>query len=611
MKKLFTIMMALALVVGLSASAYAAYGVQLTLTAPSIAKKGCEKAGSITYSFTNGTILTQGDWWYFDLDQGATLCKAVDYFIYGTAANAAFVAGTDLITVVNENVQQVSFGGAVTGIFSTGNATIGAGNTVLDGPIKSVTGGTIVVGPNGGAAAANSVVLRVKGDAGSRRVYVYVYGLGDGVATAPLYSDIKFNITAGQIIALSLFNGYSYDGTAAGIANNAKTNNSAHIVRANTGSTTVFGTLLPETSETGVPYVQNSLCINAENFTGNDVYISLNSKNDFLTFSGDSKIAHVAEESLKLALCKTDGNTFPIATQGACGFDLNLNASTYSAICGAAKNRIKLTSTSPFSGSEAYDIVLESKTTGVYFSQHAEVKGLKSTEDACSAAGTAFTPAIKTTKNSNASGTSGVGFPGSTCTVADTAKVNKIWTTGGAIKNLSAYNALWFDMGALVYDTSLISAGTEVKILATLTKAPCGGSVSETFTLGSFVTTCPTSDGSGATLVYPFLPPMQGLGSWWGGFTITNMTAADGDVTFTFMEYDGDKATYKVTVKAGQTFTGLSDATLLGLVTPDAANTGTFGDSNITVKAVCTFADAAGMTFTGNGAEGVGYTAYK
>jgi len=571
-------MMALALVMGLAMNVQAAYQVQMTLTAPSIAKSGCEKAGAVTFSFADQTTLAAGDWWYFDLDQGATLCKAIDYFVVGGTAAQASTA--DAVTITNENAQLMTLAGTVLSLNVTANN--------LGGPLK-LTGATV--------AGAGSIVFRIKGDSGSRRIYVYVYGTA---AT----DNIVFTVGAGQSATLSLLNGYSYDGTAAGNNGVAPANAATYLVRVNTGSTTVYGTKLPETGEASVPYVQNSLCVNASAFGGNDIYISLNSRNDFLTFTGDSKIAHVADNPLKLALCKADkADSIKISTQGSCSYDMESSLND----CDTAINRVTVTTDSPFSGQEAFDVVIQSMTSGVYFGGVAQTFPMTSKEDVCN--DTPAAAAIATTKNSNEAGTNDVPFANNSCTINATNRVNKVWTTGGAINSLATYNSLWINLPTLMYDTSMIQAGTEVKVMVAVNKRPCGGSLTETFTLGTFVTTCPT-DTTGTKLMYPFLPPMGGLGSWWGGFTATNMTAVDGTIKLTFMEYDGDKATLEVTVKAGQTYVATSDAALLAQVTEDPGNAGPFGDANIAIMAECSFENAAGMTFTGNGTEGVGYTAY-
>jgi len=602
MKRILTVMMALALIMGLAMNVQAANKVQLTLTAPSISKIGCEKVGAVTFSFDNGTVLQAGDWWYFDLDTGATLCKNIDYFIVGAAAarNAAdALALSDPTNQLVDDTATVNPNATILGL-ATAN--------VQDGPFQ-LTGATAAI-----TQLAGNVYLRVVGDAGTRRINVYVYG---GAAGASIRFDAP---GTADNISLTIGNGFAYDGTPAGNAGNpVNLANAVTILRASgtvvdsaANTVTAYKATIPTTNETVVPFVNNTLCVDSTQFAGNDIYTSFTSKNDFLTFTGDSKIAHVAPNSLSMAFCKAAATVLvPIASQGSCSFDFDAGTAAAGNLCSSSfgGNRLILTSANGFASDEKYSFKVTSNTPGVYISGAAAAKTYIAA-DYCTSVAAAQTFATTIMKLAN--GTVTTASPSTSCTVATNSKVVSVETAPGVVQNLGSTKGIWIDMPTFAYDKSEIAEGTEIKVTVSLDKAPCGVAATGTFTLGSFVTTCPTSGGStsGTTLMYPFLPPMAGLGSWWGGFTLTNMNGTAGTATLTFMEYDGDKATLSINIPAGQTYVATSDATLLAAVTVDVNNTGTFGDSNIAIQAVCNFPMAAGMTFTGNGTEGVGYTAY-
>eukprot|EP00831_Metopus_contortus_P010924 TRINITY_DN14295_c0_g1_i2.p3 TRINITY_DN14295_c0_g1~~TRINITY_DN14295_c0_g1_i2.p3 ORF type:complete len:142 (+),score=32.85 TRINITY_DN14295_c0_g1_i2:121-546(+) len=87
---------------------------------------------------------------------------------------------------------------------------------------------------------------------------------------------------------------------------------------------------------TGIPYEENTLCVNAESYASDYVYVSFASKNDKFTFTGDSQIAHTAAKgSIALKACK--GNTtdnIPISAQGStCGFDYEDELATAGGYC--------------------------------------------------------------------------------------------------------------------------------------------------------------------------------------------------------------------------------------------------------------------------------------
>jgi hypothetical protein len=366
------------------------------------------------------------------------------------------------------------------------------------------------------------------------------------------------------------------------------------------------------------PIVENTLCINAENYTvGDEIFVSFDSILDKFTFTGDAQIAHVNQNPITLGVCKTTSvNNIPVAggQGGVCTFDYE-PAGTGSGYCtGKGAQRILLKSSTPFGvPSDRYDIRLVSETQGVYFSADPTISAFTPAQDECTAAGAAVAPLGGWTLKNEAGTTTGVTYPPTTCSVPAANRVRDIYTAGGAITSISPYDVLWVDLGAMAYDNTFNLAGSEARVTVYLDKYPCGNIFTSTITLGTFVTTCPVTAAGTTTLLYPWFPPLDPtvIPGWWGGFTVVNAGATTGTVALTFWEQDGDSGTLTTPAIApgGQWNAGMF-VDLLSQITPAAANTGTLGDANFAVTAVCQFPAAGGFAFTGNGDEGTGYTAY-
>jgi hypothetical protein len=112
------------------------------------------------------------------------------------------------------------------------------------------------------------------------------------------------------------------------------------------------------------------------------------------------------------------------------------------------------------------------------------------------------------------------------------------------------------------------------------------------------------------TLYYPYSVELDGSSGWWFGITIGNPTAVAGTATITVYEADGDIGTSApISIGAyGLEVMGGSD--LLGLLTADAGNAGTLGDSRTHIVVECGFGAAGGFGMMGNEIDSTGYTAY-
>lgn len=580
MKKMLVVMMAFAMVFAVTATTFAKDTVQATLTSPAIVKKGCEKAGSVTFAFDANSVLTTGDWWYFDLPANVTICKPIDYFI---VSGATPKDETDFVTVTDHALRTMTLSTGISGVTAMAPGT-------QDGPMKVTN-----LGANAAALSitGGSIAFRVVGASGSQRVWVYVYGTAVGA---------KLTVGASTTFLLSILDGQAYQ---TNILLNTDTVGASLNLWGDDKEDTI------DISTFSVPFVENTLCINAESYTSDLIFISLNSLDDQFTFTGDSQIAHVMSQNpLSIVHCDKAGaitGDILIGGQNSCKFDYESPMSYCSPFAG---NRIYLKGTTTFGDpGDSYDLVVSSDTPGVYFSADPVVSGFKPTDKKdCSTLGA--TQALAWT-HYNEANEKNPAYPDSSCSVTSTKRVRKVMTVGGEIDSITDYDALWINLPNMYYDTSIIGAGIEAKVTIQFSKYPCGVIFTGTVKVGTFVQTCAVA-GATTTLMYPFLPAFDGsMPGWWSGFNIVNAGTVAGTAVLTFTEIDGDKATYTTPAIAANGGMWVGDVTaLLTLVTPATTNTGTFGDNNVAIQVKCNFALGGGFGFIGNGNEGVGYAAY-
>jgi hypothetical protein len=586
MKKLFMIMMVAAVVLTFGTAVYASNTVQVTLTSPAITKSGCERVGSVTFSFDSNTILTVGDWWYMDLPSGVTICRdSINYLI--TGGNASTITNA---TTINAAI----FGNAADAL---PNIAVGA-----LGPMTATGAPAVVAGAN--------IAVWVSGPQNTRRVTLTVIGDAPGgtlTVAAGASDTLKIKILDGSQQAFTGLTGILLDSNANGIFND---NVATDIITA------------------AIPAPQNTLCADAQQMSGDLMFTSFDSLSSKFTFTGDSQIAHTAAANqITLGACKglTTGNLL-IGSQSTCAADYELpagycvnavglfgNQATPYGFAGGNKFLIQGAGTFGNLGDQ-YRLYVYSDTPGVYFTSAPALSGYTPTgvPQPCGAgagllAGAAINPAWVAY---NEGGTAGATLPtAGSCTVASANRVREM--RSGTFTGVDTFNSIEVNTPTLCYDTSVIGTGTEVKIRLSLRLEPCGEIFTASRTIGTFVTTCPTAAGT-TTLLYPFFPPMDGsIPGWWGGFMIVNGGPGTGTAVLTFTEADGDTATLTTSsIAAGGQWNAGAFSSLLSSVTPGAGNAGTFGDANFSVSALCNFSMGAGFAFTGNGTEGTGYTAY-
>lgn len=623
MKKTLSILLAVAMVLGAALTVNAATAVDVTLTSPTITKAAgsCEKAGAVTFSFPAGAVITAGDWWYMDLPENATLCKPIDYLIIG---NGIAHAANTYVGVSSTDPTEVYFNNAL-------NAIGGATDTWLDsvgtdsGPLSVAYSGAGSQA-SGVAIANGNLAIRVLGESGSRRVTLYVAADGRDAATGTI------TVNADNTLRIKILDGAQHNSTVADASDTriiTDTDGTLYssidsVTESATGVYTMFGQHTGDAQNEvttdeyigagggQVPFVENTLCINAEDAAGN-LFVSFASKNDIFTFTGDSQIAHTGSSaSFTLTTCvgkTTSVDQIELSEQSACNFDYETDGTA-----NAANNYctthdagiIYLESDSTFGElDDLFDIMIESDTSGVYFSGAAAFTGFTSAQDVCEDTGTAV---VSTTSICNGSTCTGISYATNDCSIAATFQSDTIKTTGGAISGVHNYQTLAFNFADFVYDSSVVAAGTEVDITITLSKYPCGTIFSDSLTIGTFVTECTSAASGSTTLLFPWFPGSQFVG-WWSGYVITNGDTTAGTAVITATDSDGNSASYTT---ASIPAAGHFNASFLTVSdwTQASGNTANFdGTKNFIVQVTCNFDMGAGFAMLGNSTEGVGYTA--
>lgn len=607
MKKFLTGMVAAATLFSAGA-AFAANQVQMTLTSPTIIKSGCEKAGSVTFSFDANSAIKTGDWWYMDLPTNVTICKDIDYVI-----GNGLLGGTITVNAAGENITAFS------------SATDNLPNLMVSGTTGPITvnqvdnsagipafGYRIERQPGTAGINSENMALRVTGVNGSRRVLLTM--LGDRTA-AQTVGKSQITVSQGWKFNVKILDGQPY-GTVGAATNTAIFGNLDGV---ETNGTRIYHeaatAALPVEVLTGnVPVLGNTLCINASAMSGDLVFVSFASLIDKFTFTGDSQIAHVgASAAISLKNCKaTDLNQIIISQQGSCTFTHMAQVSA----CSTSKvnnNTLILQTTSAFGDiGDRYDLKVESTTAGVYFGTQPTLFAydLVTYKDMCVAPALATLTPATAFATYKGDVTTGISFgSGATCAVASANQVNMIKTTGGAL-NLDNKNGVRVDLNTLIYDKAVIANGIEAKAKVTVSKYPCGDIFEGTVTLGTFVTTCSTvSSTTTSGLMFPFFPPMDPAAApgWWGGYIIVNGSAAAGTAALVYTDAAGATATYTTpSVAAGAQFNGTTVTSTM--LTP---GTGTFSKTvNYSVKASCGFGSAAGFAFVSSPEAAASYTAY-
>jgi len=555
MKKALVVLLAMVFAIGVSVTAHAAFVVSSKTNSEAIQKVGCEKAGSMSWTFDSGTTLTVGQWWYADLPVGVTLCQPLNFEIvdgapstpFGTQAviDASIIKGTVVV------IKDIAIDGAAQGI----TASVGAG-----------------------------VWFRVTGNVGSQRVLVTVMGaVGDQLSVD---SGAEFTI---KILDEQVNLGWMFLDTP--------------IAPAVIGDG-IYGNNLP--ADNLLP-INNTYCINATQLAGNLVNVSYDSQSDFLTFTGDNEVAHVvAANPIALQACKGD-TTWPVdltTTQSTvCSFDYETGGGRY---CPGFSGNDMIMKAQQALDEASYQVrlTITSPAQGVYWGAVAPtlLEAFTPAQNSCpGGTGTAIAPGWSLFKGD---ATTVVPSPNAgTCSVAAAEMGTIMVSNAFPITTVNNYNAIRVDMANLVFDSSVVSPGQIATVKIELIKVPCGVIFTGSRDIATFVNGCAAAVIP-VPITMPYFPPITDQG-WWSGAAFCNIGSANVDLNLTFYEKDGDVGTWDGSIVGHGIFNTLWSAVLAAIV-PSAGNTGTLGDSVFFVVATPSVNTVKGFFMMGDGYQSMG-----
>lgn len=546
MKRITIVLLAMVFALGMVFSAQASNIVNCKTTSEAITKVGCEKAGSMSFTFDAQSTITEGDWWYADLPVGVTICQPINFEIVDGAPNTPF--GTQAPT--------------------NGESIIKGDGCVVIKDIGAQTGN------QGITATGAGVLFKVTGQVGSQRILITVIGRTAAVDAITVDGDAELtikildqttNIAAPQAF---MFEDTDGDGT--------------------------YGDDIPADV---MESADNTFCINAEQLAGNYVNVSYDSLNDKFTFTGDNEVAHVmAANTITLGACKGDTIGYvPISggQNAVCSFDYE-NPTNY--CTGFAGNQVNILGANPFdAGDYRLRVTITAPATGVYFGAAFTASAFTAAQDVCTDAGTALP--LGTVAAYLADGTTAVtSYNAGTCTVASASRAIVLESSVFTLTVAQAYNQIYVNLPAFVYDSSVVQSGQTVTVQVELLKDPCGTIFSGTRDVAIFTDSCTATPAVGnGRIVLPYFPAMDvnAAGGWAWGFALYNNTAAAGSAAITVYEMDGDSGTMTQDVGA-RGLVILQAADLLAGLTPAAANTGNLGDAACFVQIDCDWASGAG-----------------
>ena len=612
MKKFIVPLLAMCMVVCFAAVSMAANlcTVKTTSEAVTAADGACEKVGSMSFDFDEGTILQDGDWWYADLPMGVTICRTIDFAILGAAAAPVPGAGGFVTTV--------HVGG------DDGGSTTNGFYTITDTVALDVAVGTITV-------VGTPMFFRVSAVAGASRLLIQVFD--SDVVIAPGYSDplnsdgtSTLTVDPGTSFSIKILD-TNYHAAAPWGYNN--TDLVTDGIYGDDGVADVLGV---------TNAYDNTVCVSAFGYSGATVNVGINSGGqsgaNFITFNpSNPQVAHlISAASITLGSCKADEYGYVSLTFGqtaACLFDYESpitvldgycpdvgNANFMGSVVTGNKIFIQNNSGTFFDSGDDFQIVLRISGNGAYWG--------------------GATPGVREYYPGNATQCAQHGFSGDEINmpvglwgiVTETQVAAGVAATGAGCGSIDE-DSRWISLTSpsftgiddcylievntpnIVFDPAQFSEGDQVTVTVELWRLPCGLIFSDQRTVAEFVDTCPLAAAI-TTLLFPYATSLDNP-SWWFGMSFCNPTlanAAAGTALITVYEDDGDIGTYTtpdITVGGMVTYGG---AELLSNLTPDAANTGTLGDSRCHIIVNCNFGAAGGFGMMGNGSDSTGYAAY-
>jgi hypothetical protein len=556
MKKFSIALLTIVFALGMAFTAQAQNLVEVKTTTDPIQLFPCEKSGAISFAFDPGSVLSHGDWWIVRLPYGVTLCRDIDVEISNGEGNA---------------------------ILSPVNASYTAG------PVEYDQGGGDAILGNGG------VYFRVSGQSGSQQVRIDVLspvGVGG-------YVQLDDNSSSPPgAITIKLWDSVPQVGFIWIDSDDDGTYGDDH-----TGTNPDQGTK-----------ADNTMCIDARNISGNCVEVSYDSRDDYLTFTGDNVVAcRVSGEDIQCVSCKGEMCDISLTTEQTTVCDYDYETPTGTRACCTVGNRIVFQNNTTFFGDQPSDefqviVTITNPTSGVAFAgtglavQVSDMSSTDLTDCVGATAGAIVTPANVYAYLSNGT-TEVTSFNPGDCALSASETATILVTDPAAgFSGLDDDNQIWVNLPGIVFDPTLVSASTTLTVQVELVKLPCTTLATCTVDIGHFVDNCDTP-ATDYSWTIPYSTAMNDS-VWWSGAALSNCSSADADCTLTFNEEDGDAGTYDVSIAGGGMWISLFSS-IQGDIT-QTLGTGSIGDSAMFICATCTGGSVRVFFLLGDGTQAQG-----
>jgi hypothetical protein len=611
MKRFIVLFLAMCMVVCFATVSMAALlcDVKTTSEAITASEDSCEKIGSMSFDFDEGTVLQDGDWWYADLPLGVTICRTMNFAILGAAG--AVVPGAGGFPVGATAATAADDGASVSMGFCTLTDTV-AGDGV---------NGTLTV-------AGSAMWFRVSAISGASRILIQVFDSDAAAYTNAACADGTSTLTlgAGTTFSIKILD---TDFHAAGPWGYNDTDSPVDGAFGDDGAADVLGV---------TNAFDNTVCVEAFGYSSSTVNVGINSGGrsgaNFLTFNpSNPQVAHlISAASITLEDCKADEYGYVSLTAGqtsTCLFDYDSPTTVADGYCtdvGSANftgsvvtgNKILIQNNSGtfFDSGDNYQLVLRISGSGAYWGGTTPVVAEYNTGNTnqCNAHASAGNEANVpggawgiVTETGVAAGAVATGAGCGSIAAAS----RYVSLTSAAFTGIDDCYLIEVNTPNIVFDPAQFSEGDQVTVTVELWRLPCGLIFTDQVIVAEFVDTCPTAAAT-TTLLYPYSTPLNDS-SWWFGMSFCNPNLAGavaGTALITVYEDDGDVGTYTTPAIAVGGMATYGGAELLSNLTAAAANTGTLGDSRCHIIVTCSFGGAGGFGMMGDGSDSTGYAAY-
>jgi hypothetical protein len=360
------------------------------------------------------------------------------------------------------------------------------------------------------------------------------------------------------------------------------------------------------------------MCVDTQARTSGFLDGGYDSRDDFLTFTGDARVGQlVSAANITLVRCKAGSvGDVPLADpQTGCLFDVDTLGVAPAAVgyCNAAPNRLIIQNNTGYFETGDYALRYTLVTDGVYWSTlaHGLVRynwtGSGNNFTDCAWNGTTIAAGWNARLADNLTPVTAITGPGS-CSVTASQRATVLESNSFTLPALAA-DQLYVNLAAAHYDLSIVAAGTTASMRVELVRLPCTVIFSEDVDLGTFVTACGQA-AAGAMLTLPYFPNPSGI--YWQGVAIINNSAAAGTFDFMVYEEDGDIGLIDDVAIAAQGTNGCmvvwTGTDIQGaLVLTGGAGSGVLGDSRFFANVVPSIGGVQTFVMFGTGVEGLGY----